>query len=206
MNLLLKGHAMTIHRIIIIKEYRKKAIFLTAIAAFWILMFITASQLIHRNLGFDTSVISLREYLTYQSPDGSFSFDYPSSFTVTPRTFSQGDIKSHVDFRDREGGAYGFVQIWSLTQPVKEFLEKSKAASRLKYKYFNTKELKISGLPAYYWDYSVLANNTYIKGSEMFIEDYGNKMYRISYFIPENLWNGNQNEIFMNMVKSFKAF
>lgn len=191
-------------RIIYIGNFRKKALLILAAAVFWILMFFIASHIAHNNPETNASVKRLIEYSSYVSPEGGFSFNYPSTFALTPRNFSGNDIQSHIDYHDSEGSGYGFVQIWKMTIPVGEFLQKSKDFSQLKYKYFNSRKMKVNGFTGYYWDYSVLGrNNSYYKGNEVFLEG-KDQMYRISYFIPETHWNEGQKEIFTNMVKSFR--
>ena len=191
-------------RIIFIRNFRRKIVLVLAALVFWILMFFTASYFAHSNSEMNASAKRLVEYSSYESTEGGFAFNYPSTFTFTPRSFSGNDILYHVDFQDTAGSGYGFVQIWNMYMPLGEFLEKSKEASRLKYKYFSDRKMKVNGFTGYYWDYSVLgSNNTYYKGSEVFLEG-KDKMYRISYFIPENQWNETQKEIFTNMVKSFR--
>lgn len=191
-------------RIIFIKNYRAKIIFALAALAFWMLMFFTASYFSQVNQDMDAIATKPTEYLKYESAEGGFSFSYPSGFSISPKSFPGGDILSHVDIHDSKSQGYGFVQIWNMTVPVKDFLEKSRETSKLEYKYFNSRRMRVGGFYGYYWDYSVLSgNNTYYKGSEVFLEG-KNKMYRISYFLPETLWNDEQNEIFTNMVKSFR--
>ncbi len=191
-------------RIILIGNFRRKLAFVLAAILFWTLMFFAASYFAGNAPEMNASVKRLVEYSTYESPEGGFSFNYPSTFTPTPRSLSGNDIPYHVDLRDTSGPGYGFVQIWNLSMPLAEFLEKSKAASQLKYKYFSSRKMKVNGFTGYYWDYSVLSsNNIYYKGNEIFLEG-KNQMYRISYFVPENQWNEAQKEIFTSMVKSFK--
>ncbi|NJD04739.1 MAG: hypothetical protein FIA99_19550 [Ruminiclostridium sp.] len=191
-------------RVIYLSNYRKKAALTLGILVFWILMFLTASFFTDSNSELDASAKRLVEYSSYESPEGGFTFNYPSTFILTPRSFYGSDIPYHVDFKDTAGFGYGFVQIWNMSIPLGEFLEKSKEASQLHYKYFSGRKIRVNGFTGYYWDYSVLgSNNTYYKGNEVFLEG-KNKMYRISYFIPENQWNETQKKIFTNMVKSFR--
>lgn len=191
-------------RVVFIKNFRKKIVLVLAALLFWVLMFFTASYFADTGSEMNTSAKRLVEYSKYESPEGGFAFNYPSTFKLTPQSFSGSDIPYHLDFRDTAGPGYGFVQIWNMSMPLGEFLEKSKEASQLKYKYFTSRKMRVNGFAGYYWDYSVLGgNNTYYKGSEVFL-DGKDKMYRISYFLPENQWNDAQKDIFTSMVKSFR--
>ena len=191
-------------KIIYISNFRKKTVLVLAALLFWVLMFFTASHFAHNDSEMNTSAKRLVEYSTYESIEGGFSFNYPSTFTLIPRSFSGNEILYHIDLYDVAGPGYGFVQIWNMSMPMEEFLEKSKEASQLNYKYFSSRKMRVNGYTGYYWDYSVLgSNNTYYKGSEVFLEG-KDQMYRISYFMPEKQWNEAQNEIFTTMVKSFR--
>lgn len=152
-----------------------------------------------------TFVKPLTEQFTdFNTVDGNFNFKYPSSFTLSQKFFSGSDIIYHIDFHNNTNTNHGFVQVWNLPYSLKDFLDKSKAMSRQNYKYFNSKQINVNNIPGYYWDYSVLANDgKYYKGSEVFLQK-GNRMYRLSYFVPENLWNNEENDTFWKMVNSFK--
>lgn len=143
-----------------------------------------------------------RQFTNYESLEGKFSFKYPSAFVIQTNTFAGGDILYHIDFHDRQDSAHGFVQVWNLTSDLGEFLEQSKETSQNTYNYFKTERIKLNGIKGYYWDYDVLTQDGFYKGSEIFLEQ-GKKMYRLSYFVPENLWNEKQSELFWNMAKSF---
>ncbi len=193
-------------RIILIRDFRKKALWILGSVLFWVLMFSTSSYFIHNHPELKTSAKRVTEYSSYKSSEGGFAFNYPSTFALTPQNFPGGEIPYHVDLRDTAGSGYGYVQIWNLSLPLQEFLAKSKEASRLTYKYFNSRKVKVNGFTGYSWDYSFLGgNHTYYKGNEVFLEG-KNQMYRISYFMPESQWNDTQKEIFTTMVRSFNKF
>lgn len=143
------------------------------------------------------------QFINYESLEGKFSFDYPSAFVLKAGTFTGGDILYHIDFHDRSDSAHGFVQVWNLTGELGEFLEKSKAASNKTYSYFKSNAIKINGVKGFLWDYSVLTQDGFYKGIEIFLNQNG-RMYRLSYFLPEGQWDEKQSELFWNMAKSFK--
>ncbi|MEN6314247.1 MAG: PsbP-related protein [Clostridiaceae bacterium] len=142
-------------------------------------------------------------FINYESLEGKFSFNYPSAFLISEETFTGGDILYHIDFRDRQDSAHGFIQVWKLTDPLEEFLKKSKETSQETYKYFKTSDIELNGVKGYLWDYAVLTQNGYYKGMEVFLEQ-DERMYRLSYFLPESKWNNKQSELFWIMAKSFK--
>ena len=64
----------------------------------------------------------------------------------------------------------------------------------------------MGGLPGIFWSYTVIGRDgTPVKANEVFFKK-DDSMYRISYFVPEKLWDENRKDIFWNMVKSFKIY
>lgn len=146
------------------------------------------------------------KFSSYKSIQGKFSFQYPSAFILNEKDFMGSDILYHIDFLNKAQNAHGFVQVWNLPYDLKNFLESSKSNSLQTFKYFESKEITVNGLPGYYWDYvSVGSDGKSYKASEVFFKK-DDKMYRISYFVPENLWSKAQSDIFWTMVNSLKAY
>ena len=147
-----------------------------------------------------------QKFSTYKSFEGKFSFDYPSMLTLIQKDFAGSDILYHIDLQNKTHPSHGFVQVWNLPHPLKKFLEKSKASSQQDYKYFESVPVSINDIPGYHWSYSVKGtDDKYYKGNEVFLQK-GEKMYRISYFVPENLWNESQSKMFWKIVNSFKVY
>lgn len=147
-----------------------------------------------------------QKFSSFKSPAGGFSFDYPSIFSIGQQMFEGNEIEYHIDFYDGQKIARGFVQVWNMPYPLDEFLQKSKESSLQDYKSFRSIPVKINGMPGYHWDYTVLGGDgKFYKGSEVFLKK-GHKMYRISYFVPESMWDESQQEIFRNIVNSFKTY
>jgi hypothetical protein len=147
-----------------------------------------------------------QSFSSYKSLQGKFSFNYPTSFNLNQQDFLGSDILYHINFNSKTSSGHGFVQVWNQPYPLKDFLDSSKNVSQLNYKSFTSKPVTVNGLPGYYWDYSIFdKNGQIIKSSEVFLKK-NDKMYRISYFIPENLWNENQANLFWNIVNSFKVY
>jgi hypothetical protein len=117
--------------------------------------------------------------------------------------FQGGEILYHIAFKDKENVAQGFVQVWTLEEDLETFLERSIAASHTLYKYFNVIKKESNGREGILWDYSAVVGNGYIKGSEFFVKS-GERMYRLSFFVPEERWDKRQKYIFENMLKSLK--
>lgn len=147
--------------------------------------------------------VSRQQFTNYKSLQGRFSFDYPSAFTIAAQEFGGTDILYHIDFRSKTDTDHGFVQVWNMPGSLDEFLKSARNSSQQTFGYFKTGDIKVNGIPGYFWDYSVLAGDNYYKGIEVFLKKDG-RMYRISYFVPEPEWSEQRSELFRNMVKSFK--
>jgi len=144
-------------------------------------------------------------FTNYKSLKGKFSFDYPSAFVLDEKELGGDEIIYHIDFSSKKYNSHGFIQVWNLTEPLDKFLENAKSTAYQSFEYFHTKSVTIDNEPGFYWDYLMISkDNKKYKGSEVFYKK-GDKMYRISYFVPNNKWNKNQENIFWSMVNSFKT-
>jgi hypothetical protein len=146
---------------------------------------------------------SASKFSSYKSLEENFSFNYPSAFIIDNGYKLGGEILYHVNFRDRDSTAFGFAQVWKMDQELEDFLKNSKETSNIIYKYFKSKKVNINGVDGIVWDYSIQKADSYQKGCELFLKK-DDRMYRLSYFVPENKWNKKQAKLFKNMAKSFK--
>lgn len=147
-----------------------------------------------------------QKFSTYKSMEGKFSFDYPSAFELKEQSFNSVEILYHIGFRDKNRPIHGFVQVWNMPYSLEEFLEKSKSTSTQNFTDFTSQSVTVDNSPGIFWNYSILTNeNESYKGLEVFWKK-DNKMYRISYFVPGNLWDNKEYETFWDIVKSFKTF
>ncbi len=147
-----------------------------------------------------------QSYINFKSEKYKLEFKYPSFFNLSPKEFSGGEILYHIDFQSKIGPSRGFIEVWNMPYSLERFLNNSKATSQQSYKYFSSNPENINGLPGYMWDYSVLGNNNkYYKGMEGFFKK-GTRMHRLSYFVPESLWNEKERLIFRNMLQSYKVY
>lgn len=136
---------------------------------------------------------------------GNLSFNYPSAFIIDEKEFAGSDVLYHIDFYDNSRSLNGFVQVWTIPCSLEQFLESAKNLSSMEFDGFSSENIVVNGLPGFFWDYTAKnGSGMSYKGSEVFMKT-GDTMYRISYFVPENLWDEEQKEIFWNIVRSFKV-
>jgi hypothetical protein len=147
----------------------------------------------------------LQKFSNYKSLEGKFSFSYPSIFNIEEKSFSGGEVLYHIDLLSKSTLSHGFVQVWSLKEPLAQFLEHSKQASSQNIQNFKSEKSIVNGMPGFIWNYVIKGTNGILyNASEAFFEKSG-KMYRISYFVPVNEWNKVHEDIFNKMVKSLKV-
>lgn len=143
-------------------------------------------------------------FKSFISEKGKFGFDYPSIFNINEREFSGSDILYHIEFKSDYSN--GFVQVWNLPYPLPEFLDKAKSTSQLDYQYFSSKPVKANNIDGYIWDYSIIdKHGKQIKCNEVFLQK-NDKLYRISYFLPEESWNNYEKKLFSDIVNSLKIY
>jgi hypothetical protein len=148
---------------------------------------------------------NIKKFSNFTSLEGKFSFEYPSVFSLSQQEFSGSEILYHIDFKSKTNSIKGFVQVWNLQYPLEEFLAQSKSTSQLNFKDFDSKPVNVNGLSGYFWDYSLISGSgSNIKGNEVFLQR-DKTMYRISYFVPQELWTQEQEDTYKKIVNSFKV-
>jgi len=165
---------------------------------------LTKNTSIETNLAFTKSISKSFSY--FNSIKGKFSFNYPSILTLSEKDFDGSDILYHIDLQNKSNSSHGFVQLWNMPYSLKDFLDRSKSTARQNYKDFESKSITVNNIPGYCWDYTVSGNNQInYKALEVFLKK-NNRMYRISYFVPEKLWDKSQADLFWSIVNSLKTY
>lgn len=145
-------------------------------------------------------------YKSYSALQGKFKFQLPDAWTTWNETFSGGEILYHLNFISPDKKIHGFIQIWKLDMPLKQFIENSKKAAvgPVDFKYFKTKEIMSGRKKGYLVDY-VRSNGKgeYYRSYEAFIEGGEGFIYRASFFTKENDWKQYYIIIFNRIIQSF---
>jgi hypothetical protein len=153
------------------------------------------------------SQVSRQLFESYNVMDNTFHFELPDSWSAYEESFSGEEILYHLNFVSKDKRIHGFVQVWKLSETLKQFIEKSKesAAGIIDFKNFNIKEITADGKKGYLMDYSrANQKGEYIRAYEAFIEGFSNKMYRISFFVPEKEWRDYYKILFNRMIHLIK--
>lgn len=143
----------------------------------------------------------------YNVMDNTFYFELPDSWYTHEISFMGGEILYHMNFISQDKKIHGFVQVWKLSEPLRQFIEKSKesAVGVVDFKYFDIKEIMSDNKKGYLLDYSrANSEGEYIKSYEVFIEGYENRVYRMSFFVPEKEWKNYYKVIFDRIMHTIK--
>lgn len=143
----------------------------------------------------------------YQALDNKFEFMLPADWTTMEEAFNGGEIIYHLSFMSNDKMVHGFVQVWDIDKPLKQFIDESKkaAAGVVDFKYYRVKELQTNAKKGYLLDYSRRINqDKYIKAYEAFIEGSNGRIYRVSFFVDEVNWKQQYLILFNRIIRSFE--
>ncbi|HOE56674.1 MAG TPA: PsbP-related protein [Bacillota bacterium] len=157
------------------------------------------------NIGYEKVARQLFE--TYNVMDNSFRFELPDSWETQESFFTGGEILYHLNFISQDKKINGFVQVWRLSGPLKQFIEESEKAATgaVEFKYFNIREIAADNKKGYLLDYSrANQEGKYNRAYEAFIEGYSNKIYRLSFFVKEKEWRKYYQILFDRIIKSIE--
>ncbi|MHB1392939.1 MAG: PsbP-related protein [Clostridia bacterium] len=141
----------------------------------------------------------------YNVMDNTFHFELPDSWYTHEESFAGGEILYHMNFISQDKRIHGFVQVWKLSKPLKQFIDESKksAVGVVDFKYFDVKEIMADNKKGYLIDYSrANPKGEYNRAYEAFIEGYSNKVYRISFFVPEKEWRNYYKVLFDRIIST----
>lgn len=143
----------------------------------------------------------------YNVMDNTFHFELPDSWHTREESFAGGEILYHMNFISQDKRVNGFVQVWKLSKPLKQFLEESKesAVGVVDFKYFDIKEIMVDSKNGYLLDYSrANPQGEYNRAYEAFIQGYDSKVYRMSFFVPEKEWRSYFKILFDRIIHTMK--
>lgn len=155
----------------------------------------------------EESRVSRQLFEAYNVMDNTFRFELPDTWSTHEVSFTGGEILYHLNFTSRDRKIHGFVQVWELSEPLKQFVEKSKksAAGVVDFKYFDIKEIMVDNKKGYLIDYSrANQKGEYNRAYEAFIEGFSNRVYRLSFFVPEKEWRDYYKILFDRIIRLIK--
>lgn len=142
----------------------------------------------------------------YTALQGTFAYALPEEWTTMEETFSGGEIIYNRYFLSKDKVIHGFIQVWDIKKPLKQFIDESKksAVGVVDFKYYRVKELTVNNKQGYLLDYSRKSNqDRYIKAYEAFLEGKDGRIYRASFFVEEQNWKPQFLILFNRIIRSF---
>jgi len=143
----------------------------------------------------------------YNVMDNSFHFELPDSWYAYEVPMMGGEILYNLGFISQDKRIHGFIQVWRLTKPLKQFIADSEkaVAGVVDFKYYDVKDIMTDSRKGYLMEYSrANQDGEYNKAYEVFIEGSSNKMYRLSFFVPEREWRNYYKIIFDRIIRSVR--
>lgn len=145
-----------------------------------------------------------KNFIEFKSLEENFQFSYPSIFQIEKQNFPGSEILYHIELQNKKDKNYvGFVQVWNMPYSLEKFLESSKENSLAEFLSFSSEKVTVNNVNGYFWDYTVKSGIGNYRNLEVFLKK-GSKLYRISYYIPENKFNEDEYNMFWKMVNSLK--
>jgi hypothetical protein len=184
---------------------------------FFLGMLIFALFLMSINFSFGPILETFQNSLEYQKAErqvmkrydalqGDFEFSLPADWTTMEEPFSGGEIIYNIFFASKDKNINGFVQVWDIDKPLKQFIDESKQAAVgvVDFKYYRVKDILINNHKGYLLDYSRKSNQKgYIRAYETFVEGNNGRIYRASFFVEEQNWRQQYLILFNRITRSF---
>jgi len=141
---------------------------------------------------------------TYKEKE--FSYKLPSTWTTKQKDFGSKEVIYHNEFTSEKNVINGFVEVWNISEDLKNFLDKSKEVSEKDsmIKDYNISTIKVDKCQGYLVSYiTMTSKNVYFKSYEYFIKD-NNKYFRFSFFVNSVNYKDSMPTIFMVIVETLK--
>lgn len=153
------------------------------------------------------STLNVESYKQYNILEEGITYYLPSNFQVNELAFNDGEILYHADFKSQDKNIWGFVEVMNIGKDLKGYLEKSKnsAVGVVDFKYFNIYNIKVGNKDGYRLEYSRKGNdNRYYRAQEYFIPNSKGHVFRMSFFMREDLFNSKFFNLFEEIVNKTK--
>lgn len=143
---------------------------------------------------------------SYEEPELKFSYKLPSEWTTKREKYSGGEVLYHNDFTSEDATIHGFVEVWSVKEELKSFLDKSKGLNQqyAVYSDYSVTPVTVKKHDGYLMTYTMKTSPDAIyKGYEYFLKD-KDKFYRFSFFVRDKNFKENMPTIFKTIVDTFE--
>jgi hypothetical protein len=142
-------------------------------------------------------------YKDYTGCEGKFTYKLLADWKTKEQKFEGNEILYHNDFISSDNKILGYVQVWNLGMPLKDFIEQGKksASELVNFKEYSMEPVKIGGKDGYILQYTrEVENGKYIKAFEVFVIDKGNIFHRFAFYMDEKTWKNDFRMTFLNIA------
>jgi hypothetical protein len=142
----------------------------------------------------------------YEIPEVKFSYKLPSNWKTKQQSFAGGEVIYHNEFTSEDATIHGFVQVWSIKEDLKSFLDKSLNQSQLYAEYinYNITPLVVKKHDGYMMTYIMkTSKDASYKGYEYFIKD-KDKFIRFSFYVRDINFKETMPTIFKTIVDTLE--
>lgn len=143
------------------------------------------------------------QYKDYTGYEGRFKYRLPADWSTAEQKFEGREILYHNDFISGDKKILGYVQVWNLNIPLKDFIEEARenAVKEVTFKEYSMEPVRINNKEGYILQYTRDADNgKYMKAFEVFIIDEGNTFHRFAFYMDEKSWKDNMRMLFLNIA------
>lgn len=145
------------------------------------------------------------QYKDYSGYGGKFTYKLPADWKTSEQKFQGKEILYHNDFISGDKKLVGYVQLWDLNLPIKEFIEEGKksAGDIVNFKDYSIEPVKINGKNGYILQYTrEVEKGKYVKAFEVFVMDKGNTFHRFAFYMDEKSWEQGYRMLFLNIAST----
>ncbi|MEG6615845.1 PsbP-related protein [Peptococcaceae bacterium 1198_IL3148] len=142
-----------------------------------------------------------------QYSDHMVEFTYPANWQLEQQRVDGDEILHHVSYRELNKQVMGYVQVWAAIKPLPQFLQESRhsPADTTDYIDFSMKQLKDNQYQGYLLAYQRDGVQNSFVAREYFFE-HNQRIYRISLFVAKDAWGDYYQQVFDQMITSFKIY
>jgi hypothetical protein len=150
-----------------------------------------------------SNITSLKKY---EVPEMKISYKLPSNWGTKLQSFTGGEVVYHNDFTSEDANIHGYVQVWSIKEDLKSFLDKSQKQSQkyAQYTEYNITPIVVKKHDGYLMTYGMITSkDAKYKGYEYFVKD-KDKFTRFAFYVRDINFKENMPTIFKTIVDTFE--
>lgn len=155
---------------------------------------IRATAFIQSNMG---------ELKKYRIEGYKISYKLPLKWSTKEQKFANSEIVYHNNFEALDSGVHGYIEVWTLKDSLKDFLDKSKVVSENQNEVSDYKisSIAINNKSGYLVTYKIQSANQLFSAYEYFVVENGN-FVRFSFYVAKDKFEENMPLVFKAIVET----